>query len=535
MAELTIAAEPLGAAAPPVPDKRPTMAWSKARPWLIYATILVLAIIIRLPTFGDPAPDFDEQLYHLAGLEMLKGHMPYIAVWDRKPLGLFAIYALAALLSGGLPIGYQIFAALSATLGACQVYTIGRRFGDAFASLVAATIYLIAFPLFAAPSGQSEVFYIPLLLAMLQLTIRMWESDTTDKALRPALVAMLLGGLAVQIKYTVLPQCSFFGLVALWRLWRLGTRPAALVKHAATFAALGLAPTVLVAAGYAVTGHFHEFFYANFQSIFARGRLHGPMADSYIRWILYGSSWLWVMTVIGIGLVVSGIRPARFGYWLVAGFVCASLVAMLMVGNIYVHYFIPAAAGLAMLSVPAFTKGPLGRLLAVIAILLAIGYSHFDNLVFRGRVDRAAIPHIAEELRPYLGHKRDFLFVYDGPMALYQATNSCLPTRFIFPDHLNNELERNSIGVDTGAETNRLFDARPGAVITTSLIAVPRRNEVTAKIVHDRLAQGYTRIDNVYFPPRILELFVRNDMVPPGTVPAPDPMAGKTASPRLTP
>jgi len=498
--------------------------WFQARPWFIYVAIAALALLIRMPSFGDPAPDFDEQLYHLAGLEMLKGHMPYIDVWDRKPFGLFAIYAFAALIGHGAPISYQLLAAASAALGASQVYTIGRRFGDMFAGLVAATIYLIAFPLFAAPSGQSEVFYIPLLLAMLQLTIKAYESDTAQGALKQALIAMVLGGLAVQIKYTVLPQCAFFGLAMLWRLWRLGTSPIQLIKHGAIFAMIGLAPTLLVVAGYAASGHFQEFFYANFESIFARGRLHGPMADSYIRWIGWGSAWLWVMTAIGIGLVVTRIRPARTGYWLVMGYVLASLAAMFMVGNIYVHYFIPAAAGLAMLSVPTFTKGPLGRLLAGIAMFLACGYAHFDTLVFRGNVDRAAIPKIAEELRPYVGHNSNCLFVYDGPMALYQATNSCLPTRFIFPDHLNNALELHSIGVDTGQEVERIFAGRPGAVITTSLIAVPKRNEITAKIVHDRLTEGYTRIDNVYFPPRILELFVRNDMVPPGTKAAPDPM-----------
>ena len=491
----------------------------------IFAFIALLALVIRLPLLGDPAPDFDEQLYHLAGLKMLGGHMPYIDVWDRKPFGLFAIYAFAALIGQGAPIAYQLLAAMAAALGASQVYIIGRRFGDGLACLVAATIYLIAFPLFAAPSGQSEVFYLPLLLAMLQLTLAVYESDAIERALMPALLAMVLGGLAIQIKYTVLPQCALFGGVSLWRLWRLGAKPAQLVKFAASFAAIGIAPTLIVMAGYAAAGHFHEFFYANFQSIFARGRLTGPIADSYIRWLAYGSSWLWFAAIVGIALVAMGFRTCRAGYWVTAGFVCASLVAMGMVGNIYVHSFIPAAAGLALLAVPAFSTSLLGRFLSAIGLFLAIGFSHFDSQIANGKADRAAIPLIADMLRPYVGSQSHCLYVYDGPMALYQATNSCLPTRYIYPDHLNNALEMHSIGVDTGQEVERIFAGRPGAVITTSLIAVPKRNEITAKIVHDRLAQGYTRIDNVYFPPRILELFVRNDMVPPGTKAAPDPMA----------
>ncbi len=492
----------------------------KAHGWQIFAFITLLAMIVRLPGFGDPAPDFDEQLYHLAGLEMLKGQMPYVDVWDRKPFGLFAIYAFAALIGHGMPISYQFLAAAFAAVGASQVYCIGRRFGDMWASLVAALIYLISFPLFAAPSGQSEVFYIPLLLGMLQLTIAACESGSMEKARKSALIAMLLGGLALQIKYTVLPQCAFFGFAMLWRLHRLGVPPLHLAKNAAIFAGIGLAPTLAVTLGYAATGHFGTYFYANFESIFSRGKLVGPMADSYIRWIGWGSGWLWVTTAIGAALVLIRWRSCRFGYGLVALFTAASLSSIFMVGNIYVHYFIPAAAGLALLSVPAFSKGPLNRFLSVIAILLACGYSHFDTLIFRGNIDRATIPRIAATLSPFVGKKASCLFVYDGPMALYQATGSCLPSRYPFPDHLNNALEIESIGVDTGDEVRRIFANRPGAVVTTNLIAVPRRNEITAKIVNEEVAKNYTRIDYVYFPPRMLEIYVRNDQLPRRGLPA---------------
>lgn len=125
---------------------------------------------------------------------------------------------------------------------------------------------------------------------------------------------MLLGGLALQVKYTVLPQCLLFGLAALWRLNRLGADGGSLLRHGAIFAALGLAPNLLVTTGYAFAGQIDTFWYANFQSIFARGALTGLASAEFIQWIGYGSSWLVALVLIALVLVLSGRRRAGPGF-----------------------------------------------------------------------------------------------------------------------------------------------------------------------------------------------------------------------------
>ena len=489
-------------------DEKPGIGRSR---WVVFAVIALIAVLIRIPGFGDPFHDYDEQLYHLVGLEMLKGHMPYVDVWDRKPFGLFALFALAALASGGSVIGYQVVAAAAAAIGACQTYVIGRRFGDSFACLFAAVLYLVCFPLFTAPSAQSEVFYIPLLLGMLQLTLRACDSDLVGDTRKAALWAMVLGGIALQIKYTVLPQCLFLGMVLLWRLHRLGLSPVKLVKSALAFAALGLAPTIAVATGYALAGHFNEFFYANFLSIFTRGVLHGPIADTQWRWIVYGSSWLWFAAAVGLLLVATKTHKVQRGYWLTGMFVLASLASMLMVGNTYIHYFLPIVPGLLLLAVPAYSHRPLCRFLALLSAFLAIGFSHYDAYIERGNINRAALPLLTAAVRPYVNQTDRCLYIFDGPPALYEATNSCLPTRFVFPDHLNSGLETNSIGASQTDELRRIFAARPGAIVTRTNNKLPKANLEAAQIVAQELGQNYTR--TLYFAPRRLEVFVRRDLL----------------------
>ena len=66
-------------------------------PGRIAPTTLV-ALALRLPDIGNPLVDLDEQMYLLVGQRMWDGAIPYVDIWDRKPIGLFLIYAASAAL-----------------------------------------------------------------------------------------------------------------------------------------------------------------------------------------------------------------------------------------------------------------------------------------------------------------------------------------------------------------------------------------------------------------------------------------------------
>ena len=67
-----------------------------ARPapaWAIALALTALTFAVRAPTFGNPFLGFDEQFYLLVGDRMLHGALPYVDIFDRKPIGLFLLYA----------------------------------------------------------------------------------------------------------------------------------------------------------------------------------------------------------------------------------------------------------------------------------------------------------------------------------------------------------------------------------------------------------------------------------------------------------
>jgi hypothetical protein len=59
------------------------------------------------------------------------------------------------------------------------------------------------------------------------------------------------------------------------------------------------------------------------------------------------------------------------------------------------------------------------------------------------------------------------IYVYDGYPALYMLTRSCLPTRWVFPGHLNTREESSAaaLGVDPTAEVKRILATRPVAIV----------------------------------------------------------------------
>ena len=132
--------------------------------------------------------------------------VPFIDLWDRKPLGLFLLFAGFRLIPADGIVTYQVAAALFAGGTATVILHIARRLGAApGGAWSAGVLYLLAMSVIGGQGGQSPVFYnLPVALAAL-LTLRL-PSLTAERDVRAigrnGLAACMLCGLAIQIKYT---------------------------------------------------------------------------------------------------------------------------------------------------------------------------------------------------------------------------------------------------------------------------------------------------------------------------------------------
>jgi len=451
------------------------------------AIVLALALftfLVRGAWIGDPNADVDEQLYSLIGNQMLHGAVPFVDLWDRKPWGLFALFAAFHAVGGPGSAAYQVAGALFTLAGAVMIFHLARAQADRMTAAAGAALYVVLGTINDAHSGNSEVFFIPLMIAMAVLV----RDTEHPRALARAAVAMLIGGIALQIKYTVIPLCLFFGLWALWGQWQRGMKLWRLMVLGAGFGVLGVLPTALVSAGYAMAGHWDEYVFANFISFFDRlpastGRVH-PLMLAYLG-LQLSLSWLGIRAAQRIwpeGL------PRHYVFaclWLAAAVATAYLPA-----TVYRHYLAALIPATALLALPLFHREPSDRinraaLLPTAVFLLIVPYQYWVS-----HENRSATFRLAEAIAPQLDAKAGkCLLVFDGPTALYGLTNSCLPTKLIYPDHLNNALEMDALEMRQEDEVRRILANRPPVIVTADLPLTPQnfaaKDQVDAAIARD--------------------------------------------------
>lgn len=468
----------------------------------------VLALLIAATRgiwLGDPVADFDEQLYSFIGWRMQFGELPFVDWWDRKPFGLFAIFGLAHALFGPGPAAYQIVAATFAMAAAWLTYDLARLLVDRMAATIAAAIMVILLAAYGSYSGQSEVFFAPLMLAM----VRLLANRETPQFARNAMVAMVLGGLALQVKYTVLPQCLFLGLYALWRQHRAGASLPRLAGLAAIYAGLGLAPSVLVGLFYGLAGQFDAFLFANVLSFFER--VPAPQG----RWAAnhaIGIAPLAILVAGGIYAAFRMARPRDFGLWLLLlGWAASSLASVLMPGTVYLYYYAAMAAPAALAALPLFDRaGPAKAALGLLIVLAFFSLLSLDERRAQSLAERQAADDLALAIAPHVDAQENCLWLWDGPTALYRMTGSCVPTRFVYPDHLNNALETHALGIDQTGEVARILATRPGAIVTASR-PMTLQNTTAAALVERALRKDYQPIATAFMHDRKLTVWARQD------------------------
>lgn len=455
---------------------------ARADLWVL-GLIIAVTIAARAPWFGNPNADFDEQLYSLIGSAMLDGKLPFVDIWDRKPIGLFVLFAFAHAAAGPDPQAYQILAGLFVSGGGLLTYRLALRLADRVTAAGAALLVIILLTRSGAHSANAEAFFVPMMLAMAVLVC----DPSHPQARLRTLGAMLLGGLALQVKYTVLPQCMFFGLWALWGEHRRGASLSRLAGLAVVFAALGVLPTALVTAAYATGGHFDAFVFANFVSFFERvpaGRFYPQVAAALAS----------PMALVAGGLYAAWrLNPPndRQRYLFFVGWFAASLCTVFLPGTVYIYYTAAAVPAAVLVGLPLLDRKGLGRLFPL-ALVLTIS---IVSLLARGGVasqasERADISHLAKAIVPLVDAHERCLFVFDGPTALYRLTGSCLPTNYIYPDHLNNALERDAIGISQAGEVGRIMAAHPRVIVTADSALTPQNLEAK-KLVDRTIALRY--------------------------------------------
>ena len=455
---------------------------------IVVAMLLIIAVAGRAQTFGNPVLGYDEQFYLLVGDRMLHGAIPFVDIFDRKPIGLFLIYAFIRLLGGEGTLQYQLVAGLFAWVTAITIWRFGRRVANEPGAIAAAAAYLIWLDFMEGEGGQTPVFFnLPVLIAAAIVEQLIRRKAVTA---RSGALPMLVIGVAMQIKYTVLFEGIFFGSALILAAWRARPDAPRLLVVGACWIVAALAPTLAAFLTYALSGNANAFLFANFFSMW--GKLPDPMATSIVG----------LLTIVVILLPLFGCAAfppstsdmsqalARRFVW---HWVFASILGMLIMRSFSTpQYGIPVLVPALIAAAPRLAQAGRGRQwfwggLVAAFIISQIVLTSLQSL--KGRDREAA--KIALAAKP----KSGCLFVYDGYPALYRLTNSCLLSHYVFPGHLNmaNEASVRALGVDPSREVRRIMAMRPETV-TMDYPPFERVNQQTYNIMEHELMSHYALV-----------------------------------------
>jgi hypothetical protein len=466
-----LSSRPTGSAAPP--------AWGPATAFILIAVAVVLQ---RLPTLPFAYLNVDESAYLAIGSALRHGAIPYVDIIDRKPVGIYLVYALADALFADAIVGARVLGGLCSILSAGMIAGIGRR--HLGLSWPAATLAGVLFSVYAIAYGgdaaQYNVFVMPFVAGAVALVLR--ALDRIDAGAAPSAagigLAGLLLGLAMQVKYTPAFEAIGLGLLLIVAGWR---RRAALGTHGNRTLAVGLllmivgglAPTLAAAAVYWRLGHLDAFIFYNFTVNLVRTATDYPPGLLALRIAVAA---LIAHPLIGFSLVYGDalrrgavseqpssawVRPALL-VWL-----GAALLAALVQRQPYLHYFYAAVPPLALFMAAALAgHGRFGRgariATAVYLVLPVIGY--FVGWRYE-TADHGSAMLPREIARTLRQEKVQSLYVFNYFGILYHLSGLPPPTRYTLPTHLLRDLEAASFRFDASGEVARILASHPEAVV----------------------------------------------------------------------
>lgn len=418
----------------------------------------LLALALRAGDFGNPVIHVDEQWYLLVGDRLLHGAVPYVDLWDRKPVGLFLLYAALRSLGGEGLLAYQLAACAFAAATAVVVATAARTVGaNERGALAAGAAYLLGLSLLGGRGGQAPVFYnLPVALAGL-LTLRLPALAAAGRVraiVASGAAACLLAGLAIQLKPTAAIEGAFVGLAHLHFLRKAGARWPAMAGAGALWLALGSAPTLAAFGWYRAHGAGQAWWFANVASIALRpGYPAGQLA----------------MRLLGIAAQLAPLAVAAATSWrgrrtdvrpVALAWLAAALGGFLTIGTWFDHYALPLLAPLAVAAAPALGRRP-RLLVATLGLMGAIWAVERWSARDDGPGARAVAALVARESRggcPY---------VFIGDTVTYLLARACVPTPYAFPNLLAYATEQGATGIDEAAEVRRILARRPPVIVTS--------------------------------------------------------------------
>lgn len=450
---------------------------------VIAAGLLVFVLFVRAIGFVPAVINPDESIFALAAREVTRGHLPYLTLFDNKPVGSTLILAAAFELLGQSIVTTRLVGALFVWGAALGVFALAERGGlGRVQALFCALLYVVFTALVGGLATLTEILLTPFtILAVLLLQRLLDEGLSAGRRMMLAGAAGLACGGAILIKIVpVVPGFAVAGTVLLLLIARRQASMGQALLLGVVFAIGAVMPMIVAAGVYAAAGHLPDYLYSNFGFARAYAAMHpglsliaqrmGTMIDAL--WPLLG------LAVVAVAVLASGwARHRRVDdllliavAWLLGEIVAASASL-----QFFPHYFLTAVPPLVVMAGYAIRAivGWIGAARVDRATLVLGGIVALIALE-RAEVDAArditggkdpSKPIAAAIREASAGHVPTLLVTSYKLAALYSMTGAPLPpTRYAVPSHLLTG-QSAMTGRDPKVEVARVLASNPEFIV----------------------------------------------------------------------
>ena len=422
----------------------------------LWPLIFLLAIVTRLPAFGDRFYSNDEATYSALAARVAHGGSMYTDAIDHKPPGIVAVYAAVFAVAGPYRLAaVRILLVLVVALTGIGVGELAVLLTGDPRTRLAGAMYVLAsatgFPDNVQPANTELFLNLPLTLAA-TLMVTVPTAKSVRRVLLLAALAGALTGAATLFKY----QAALAGLAWLSAIWTMRARPGAAAAAVAGLAIGFGAVAAALVAHYAAAGHLDAFIFWGWRynfSYIASMPLTRQEGRALVRTC--------VMALFWAPLVILALRRTRRPEGSVTPIVIVWFGAMALAvatggryfGNYYLMLLPPLAVLAGRLAIPRPAVVGAAALAAISVVAAVFWPALRPDLAGEDRRYRQAASWVHEH-----SSAGDRLFVWGDSAQLYPYSKRLMATRFAFTNYHTGKIW------GTGADEENA-PARPDLVV----------------------------------------------------------------------
>jgi 4-amino-4-deoxy-L-arabinose transferase-like glycosyltransferase len=415
---------------------------------VIALLFFVATLVTRIPVLSRSVLDWDESLYFIMAQQWRLGHLPYTTVWDNKPLGIYAIFALFQAIFGDRVFAIRFATIVFISILAFTVFKITQAITQNRPSAwVAGAALLICSLSNDGLSANTELF-MATFTALAVLT-----ALTTDLGL---LVGLLLGA-ALMVKYV-----AVFETPAVFFLFVLRQRRIRATLTPILGAAIPVGVTILL---YGAAGRLGLWWHDSIASNFRR--VDVPFTAQAMHYAFHTELWRWgPMLLSGLAIFPATLLRRRGPEIFLSAWLLGGAVGVVAAKSFYDHYFLQILPVLCVILGLWFSRLPRHVVLQAAMLVAALGLPAWAaQTALRNTAGPDAPILAAAALNPQ--HPTS-IYVFDTQPIIYALTGTTPPTPYVLPSELIGNTMPHVTGADAGAEVARILAAKPEFILRRS-------------------------------------------------------------------